>query len=280
MSDVRTFGAAGNGSADDTAAVQRAIDAGGITRFPAGTYRCGTLYLRDFTTLELEPGAVLLASPDRGDYNPDDFAPANHVYPTEAVSGAHLLIADGCCNITIRGGGRIDGNRSAFYELPADLVCSYETITWRPGQMLFLRRCRNVTITDVELTNSPYWNCFLYGCEEVRIHGVRIVNPMATPNGDGLDLDSCRRVTVSDCIIETGDDCIAIRASADHGIAEPVCENITITNCVLTTVCNAVRIGVGTGTITPYFDEQLFHRRAPAPESVWRSNTGPERRCR
>ena len=104
MSDVRTFGAAGNGSADDTAAVQRAIDAGGITRFPAGTYRCGTLYLRDFTTLELEPGAVLLASPDRGDYNPDDFAPANHVYPTEAVSGAHLLIADGCCNITIRGG--------------------------------------------------------------------------------------------------------------------------------------------------------------------------------
>ncbi len=249
MSDVRTFGAAGNGSADDTAAVQRAIDAGGITRFPAGTYRCGTLYLRDFTTLELEPGAVLLASPDRGDYNPDDFAPANHVYPTEAVSGAHLLIADGCCNITIRGGGRIDGNRSAFYELPADLVCSYETITWRPGQMLFLRRCRNVTITDVELTNSPYWNCFLYGYEEVRIHGVRIVNPMATPNGDGLDLDSCRRVTVSDCIIETGDDCIAIRASADHGIAEPVCENITITNCVLTTVCNAVRIGVGTGTI-------------------------------
>ena len=45
-----------------------------------------------------------------------------------------------------------------------------------------------MTITDVELINSPYWNCFLYGCEEVRIHGVRIVNPMATPNGDGLDL--------------------------------------------------------------------------------------------
>ncbi len=249
MNNVRNFGAAGDGVTSDTAAVQNAVNAGGITFFPPGTYLCGTLYLKDFSTLELAPGAVLLATPERNEYNPDDFAPDNHIYETEAVSGAHFLIADGCRNITIRGGGRIDGNRAGFYELPQDELCSYDTITWRPAQMIFFRRCRNVTLENVELTNSPYWSCFLYDCESVIVHALRITNPMATPNGDGLDLDCCRKVTVSDCIIETGDDCIAIRSCADHGAKNPVCENITVTNCILTTVCNAVRFGVGTGVI-------------------------------
>ena len=249
MNNVKDFGAVGDGISLDTKAIQRAIDAGGVAWFPPGTYLCGTLWLHGDGGLELSPGAVLLASGNRQDYNADDFAPYNKVYPTECVSGAHFIIADRVSNIVIRGGGRIDGNRPAFYELPADIVCSYETITWRPGQMLFIHDCENVTIEDVQLTNSPYWSCFLYGCSHVRINGLRIANPMRTPNGDGLDIEACRGVTVSDCQIETGDDCIAIRSSSAFGAEHPVTENIVITNCILTTVCNAVRIGVGEGLI-------------------------------
>ncbi len=249
MTYVTAFGAVGDGVTKDTQAVQRAIDCGGVIAFPPGTYLCGTLYLRDDIALELAPGAVLLASPDQADYNTDDFAPDNHVYEMECVTGAHFIIARNCHNVTIRGGGRIDGNRAAIYDLPAAQVCSYETISWRPGQMIFFQHSSNITIADVELTNSPYWNCFLYNCTDVQIRGLRIKNPMHTPNGDGLDLDACRRVTVSDCIIETGDDCIALRACGDFGADQPVCENICITNCILTTVCNAVRLGVGAGVI-------------------------------
>lgn len=249
MGSVKDFGAIGDGVTLDTSAVQRAIDAGGVVGFPPGTYRCGTLYLRDDCALDLAPGAVLLASSDRADYNADDFSPDNHVYTQECVSGAHFIVAENRHNITIRGGGRIDGNRGGFYKLPKEQVCSYETIAWRPGQMIFLLHCHNITISDVEFTNSPYWNCFLYDCRDVQIRGLRITNPMHTPNGDGLDLDCCRRVTVSDCIIETGDDCIALRACRDFGASEAVCENICISNCLLTTVCNAVRIGVGDGVI-------------------------------
>lgn len=113
MTDVTAFGAVGDGVTKDTQAVQRAIDCGGVIAFPPGTYLCGTLYLRDDIALELAPGAVLLASPDQADYNTDDFAPDNHVYEMECVTGAHFIIARNCHNVTIRGGGRIDGNRAA-----------------------------------------------------------------------------------------------------------------------------------------------------------------------
>lgn len=126
--------------------MQRAIDCGGVIAFPPGTYLCGTLYLRDDIALELAPGAVLLASPDQADYNTDDFAPDNHVYEMECVTGAHFIIARNCHNVTIRGGGRIDGNRAAIYDLPAAQVCSYETISWRPGQMIFFQHSSNLRL--------------------------------------------------------------------------------------------------------------------------------------
>ena len=77
MNNVLDFGARGDGIAKDTAPVQAALDAGGIVFFPPGTYLCGTLYLRSNGGLELSPGAVLLACPDREDYNADDFCPQN-----------------------------------------------------------------------------------------------------------------------------------------------------------------------------------------------------------
>lgn len=250
MHSVRDFGAVGDGKTKDTAAVQRAIDAGGMVHFPPGTYCCGTLYLRSNGGLDLAPGAVLLASPDREDYNPDDFIPQNLVFHSECVSGAHFLVAVEVHNLVIRGGGRIDGNRQAFYNPPVERRDIWsQHIAWRPGQMLYLVESENITIADVELFNAPYWTCFLHGCEKVTIHGLRIYNHPFTRNGDGIDLDCCRFVTVSDCIIDVGDDCIALRGNPGPLKKPRDCEYITITNCILKTICNAFRIGVGTGAI-------------------------------
>ncbi len=259
MRNVRDFGAKGNGMIKDTAAIQSAIDAGGMVCFPPGTYLSGTLYLRSGGGLFLEPGAVLLASPDPADYNADDFCPQNRAHPGESASGAHFIIALEQENITIAGGGRIDGNRQAFYgSSEPPYTGKYQAGTawneavngiWRPGQMIFFCESRNIRIEGVQLFNAPYWTCFLHGCEDVFVRGLRILNDQRTANGDGLDLDCCRRVTVSDCIIDTGDDCITFRGNCTPLKNPQPCEHITVTNCVLHARTMGFRVGVGNGIV-------------------------------
>ncbi len=250
MNNVRDFGAAGDGKTKDTAAIQRAIDAGGMAYFPPGIYLSGTLYLKSNGGLDLAPGAVLLASPDPADYNADDFCVQNSVFASEHVSGAHFIVAVEQRNIVIRGGGVIDGNREAFYrEVWEEHPHKFKLGTWRPAQMVYFCECENVRISDVEMNNAPYWTCFLHGCERVNVRGLRVWNDYRTPNGDGLDLDCCRFVTVADCIIHSGDDCITFRGDDRKLKRKKPCEYITVTNCILGTPCNAFRVGVGNGLI-------------------------------
>ena len=250
MNNVMDFGAKGDGIANDTVAVQRAIDAGGMVFFPPGTYLCGTLYLKSHGGLHLEPGATLLASPLREDYNADDFCVQNVAFVSDSASGAHFIVAVEQEDITIEGPGRIDGNRKAFYEPPEDWTKIWSSpIEWRPGQMIFLCECTNLRVQQVELYNAPYWTCFFYGCEYVQVTGVHIYNHPYTRNGDGLDIDCCRFVTVSDCIIDSGDDCITLRGNPGRLKKQRPCEYVTITNCILKTICNSFRIGVGDGII-------------------------------
>ena len=177
MNSVRDFGAKGDGITNDTAAVQKAIDAGGMVFFPPGTYLCGTLFLKSNGGLHLDTGAALLASPDKNDYNADDFCVQNAVFTFENVSGAHFIVAVEQENITIEGPGRIDGNRKAFYEPPESWKKIWSSpIEWRPGQMIYLCECTNVRVQQVELYNAPYWTCFFHGCEYVQITGVHIYN--------------------------------------------------------------------------------------------------------
>ena len=216
MINVKDFGAAGDGICKDTAAIQRAVDAGGMVCFPPGIYLTGTIYLKSCGGLYLEPGAVLKASPDKEDYNAPDFCEQNRFSTAEHAFGAHLIAAVEQENITICGGGRIDGNRQAFYGDPAEKERKFTLSDWRPGQMVFVCESENVTITDVELNHAAYWTLFLYGCENVMVRGVRIWNDYRTHNGDGIDIDCCRFVTVSDCIIHSGDDCITFRGNTQR----------------------------------------------------------------
>lgn len=261
--DVRNYGAIGDGVAKETAALQKTIDAchiagGGQVLLPAGRYVSGTIYLKSNVELHLSSGAVLLGSTDAEDYNPEDIFPENQAFSRENVTARHLIIAYCQENIAITGNGVIDGNSSAFFDpLPAGETATYRHKTknypikkWRPGQMLFLCRSKNIVVRDVRLLNSPYWTLFLLGCEDVQIRGLLIENPPATPNGDGIDIDCSRNVTVSDCIIRSGDDSITVRGNHRHLPAgDWPSENIVVSNCVLSTPCNAIRVGVGNGQI-------------------------------
>ena len=260
--DVRSFGAKGDGVTKDTVAVQSAVDAaeaagGGEVLLPAGTYLCGTIYLKDNVDFHLGPGTVLKGSSDREDYCSADFTPQNWASSRDGdnTSGGHLLVAVGRRHVTLRGPGKVDGNSAAFLldKNGRQWPNWKKGIPWRPGQMVWICDCEDVRITDVELADSPYWTCNFHNCERVWIRGCYVHDErrkFKTWNGDGLDFDRCRYVEVSDCRIDTEDDCITLRASGANRLTNPKdCAFVTIANCNLSSSCNAIRLGVGEGRI-------------------------------
>ena len=251
MNNVKDFGAVGDGSANDTAAIQKAIDAGGIAYFPPGIYRSGTLYLRSGGGLELSPGATLLASPDPTDYNADDFCPQNQVFAGDQVSGAHLICAVEQHDIVLRGGGRIDGSARTWLNELHQLGCrmSYRYPEWRPGQLLYFCESEQITLQDLIIEDAPYWAVMVHGCRHVAVRNIRIFSDMQGHNGDGIDIDCSQFVNISGCQIEGSDDCITLRVN-EKGLKHPqVCEYVTVSDCILKTYECAVRLGVGSGLI-------------------------------
>lgn len=266
MFNILNYGAVGDGKKLNTMAIQAAIDecaakGGGRVVIPSGTFKTGTIWLKGNIELYLEMGAVLLASDLIVDYNEEDAYEQNYASVREKWLGKHLIIAHEVSNVAITGCGTIDGNCYAFVE---DDFNGGKPYYWRhgitkikndeilrPGQMICFIESQNITVRGVTLSNAPCWTCFLHGCEDVIIHGVKVKNPINMLNADGFDVDTCRRVTISDCIVSTGDDCIAIRCDEKRIINKELhCEYITISNCIFDCSACAVRVGVGTGEIS------------------------------
>ena len=226
--DVRSHGAIGDGAHLDTKAIQDAVDAcaragGGTVRFPAGAYLSGTIVLKSRVTLDLDAGAVLLGSKDLQDY--PSFVPALRSF-TDTYTERSLIYAEGLEDIAIRGRGAIDGQGASFRG-------EYKV---RPYLMRFVS-CRNVSVTDVGIRNSPMWVQHYLACLGVEIRGIS-VHSRVNVNNDGIDIDGSQRVRISDCEIWSGDDAIVLKATADRPT-----KDVVIANCVLSSACNALKLG-------------------------------------
>ena len=274
--NVCDFGAVPDGVTLNTAAIQSALDAcknGGVVNVPAGIYKTGTLWLRSNTELHLESGAVLLASDNTDDYNSSDAYEQNWDCPDENWLGKHLIIAHEVENVSLTGLGTVDGNCYAFVDDDLEDPPDYgwrsgktklkDPTKLRPGQLIVFIECKNVSVRDVTVKNSPCWSLFLHGCDNVTVSGYKAKNPINMLNSDGMDIDTCRNVTVSDCIIDTGDDAVAIRCDEEKLKNKDIhCENITVTNCELRTGICAFRLGVGNGTIRHVRISNIVVRRS------------------
>ncbi len=253
--DVRTYGAVGDGTTPDTGAVQAAIDAahaagGGTVLVPPGTFLVGSIELRSYVELHLQRGAVLQGSPDWADYTARfsvGALSAGMVGDLTEASAA-LITARGATDVAITGGGVIDGASAAF--VPAqphvqgqDPEADIWTMPNERPFLAFLLGCRNVTVRDVTLRNSALWTLRLTGCEDVAVHALRIRSDPRVPNSDGIDLDRCARVRISDCDIDCGDDAISVKTCDEYPEYGP-CEDITVTGCTLATRSSALVVGV------------------------------------
>lgn len=248
-------------SVKDFDSIQAAIDhvsqkGGGVVNVPKGTYVTGSIWLRSNLELHLEEGAVIKGSPDIKDYCAADCCPQNEaeIGWGDYISGGHLILGVGVSNVTISGQGRIDGNSDAFLlDEKGKPYANKTLIPARPSQMVWFVDSENITLKDIELADSPYWSCFLLNCKKVNISGCYVHTHRKDYhafNGDGIDIDRCQDVTVSNCRIDTSDDSITLRASGAHLLEKPQdCAQVRVENCVLSSSCNAIRIGVGEGHI-------------------------------
>lgn len=232
--DVRKYGAKGDGQTVGTAAIQKALDAcgkagGGTVRFPAGTYLSKPLTLRTKTTVQLDEGATLLATTNHADFMkvPGDWRKA-----TAGGDFIPLLTGKDLVDLTITGKGVIDGNGAVWWEEAEKARQKVSGYTLPRPNLFTLQRCKNVKVTGITLRNSPKFHFVPTECEDVLVDGVTVLAPEPAANTDGIDPSNCRNVTITRCLIDVGDDNIAIKSGKKVEGREFGCENITVTDCV------------------------------------------------
>src|SRR5580658_11218738 len=234
--NVRAFGAAGDGQRLDTNAVNKAIEAaaasGGTVYFPAGSYLCHSIHLKSKIAVYLDRGATIVAadSPAPGSGGPAyDAAEPNPWDQYQDFGHSHfhnsLIWGEGLDSISILGPGLIWGkglSRGGREGPRAE----------DPGvgnKAISLKNCRNVTLRDFSILHGGHFGILATGVDNLTID-----NLIIDTNRDGMDVDCCRNVRISNCSVNSPwDDGICPKSSFALGYARAT-ENVTITNCYLT----------------------------------------------
>lgn len=223
--NVKSFGAAGNGQASDTKAINRAIDSaaangGGQVYFPAGNYLSGSIHLKSNISLYLEQGATIIAT----DQNPGSEYDAaeqtvNMTYQDYGHSHFHdaLIWGENLHDVSILGPGMIWGK---------GLLRDHKKDSPFANKSLVLYKCRNVMIKDITFKHAGWFAILATGVDNMAIDNVKM-----DTNRDGMDIDCCRNVHISNCSVNSPyDDGICLKSSFALGFARAT-ENVTITNC-------------------------------------------------
>jgi hypothetical protein len=253
--DVRKFGASGKRTDNATKSFRNALEAaaakgGGTVNVPPGEYTVGTIQLKDNVTLNIEAGATLFLSQLKEDY----------------TDGSRTMIyAENAKNIAVTGRGTLDGlaqydfaeMRGVDPEIVKEIELAkaagielrryYRKASALNAYMFIINDCTNFSLTDVTIINTPLWNVRLNDCNRVFVRGVYIYSDLEKGvNSDGIDIVSTSNVTISDSVIVTGDDSIVIKTIPRNGKKANPSENITVTNCILSSSSTPLMIGTET----------------------------------
>jgi polygalacturonase len=233
--NILDYGAKNDTLFKNTTAIQSAINAcaaGGTVYIPGGIFVSGALFLKSNMTLYIEKGAVL-----KGSVAPEDYLPMilNRFEGWELKTYASLLNAgtlnrNGMYNIKdlrITGGGTISGGGKKL----GDAMIAANGLRSR-GRLICLMNCRDVSVSNLTLTEPPCWNLHYIYSNNITCHDLKITT-YGIRNGDGIDPDSSTDSYIFNCTFDTGDDCIAIKSGKNPEgffVAKPT-KNVRITDC-------------------------------------------------
>lgn len=234
--NVKDFGAKGDGVTLDSPAINAAIEeavanGGGQVYLPAGTYLSGSIRLKSNIDLHLSPGCVIKAAP--ASMKAYDESESFGGFP-EYQDGGHtyfhnsLIWAEGANNVSITGHGMIDGEGLTKHDTEKAGIVQGGSIG-TGDKSIALKQCRRVTLRDFTVYRGGHFAVIMTGCDLSTIDNLTI-----DTNRDGIDIDCCKYMTVTNCRVNTpSDDAIVLKSS--YALKKPVlCEHIAVTNCNVT----------------------------------------------
>jgi len=244
--NILDFKAVPGGKVLNTTAIQKAIDkcaanSGGTVLVPAGTFLTGMIRLKNNVELHLSPGAVLQSAITDKPY-------------------VSLVLIDDAVNVSVTGTGALLGDGKK-YDINYNGLRPY---------LLFAKGSKRVKIENIKLSQPSMWTMRLYRCEGVVVTGIDIY-AHANFNNDGIDIDS-KDVIISGCTIDSGDDAICLKSEDPTRL----CENITITNCVIASTCNFIKMGTGSvsGFKNITISNCVLKKPAESPLHNWKDPNG------
>jgi polygalacturonase len=287
---ITAYGSVADGKADNTAAIQAALDAaksagGGTVTIPAGEYLSGPLHLSSNLNLHLAEGALLRMLPL-------DRYPGGSKSPESFITGSKLH------DIAITGKGTIDGQGAPWWP-------HYKEKGFNRPRMIALGDCERILIEGVTLKNSPMFHIAIGGATDVIVKGVTIRAPSSresdTPshNTDACDV-SGHNILIQDCDVSVGDDNFTC-GSNTHDILITNCtygyghgvsvgsytrggvSNITVTHCTFTNTECGIRLKTDRGRgghvhNLAYSDLQMTN--VDIPILIYASYMAPDRQYR
>lgn len=247
------FGAKGDSKKDCLPAFKKAMalskKKGGLhIVVPSGVYYIkGSIHLVSNTCIELQEGAVLKFDPEPKKYLP---LVKTSWEGTFMQNYSPFIYGYGLENVSIIGKGTIDGNAATTFatwrkDQKADQQLSrkmnhdetpveqrnFGEGSWLRPQLIQLYNCKNITLSDFFITNSPFWCVHLLKCENIICRGLRYDAKLV--NNDGIDPECTRNLLIEDVHFNNGDDNVAIKSGRDNDgwTKGNPSENIIIRNC-------------------------------------------------
>lgn len=226
--NVKDYGAKGDGIALDSKAINLAIDkaveqGGGTIYLPAGNYLSGSIHLKSNVSLFIDQGAAVIAAPVTAEKGYDDeeksisskYQDSGHSHWKNSLIWGYDIQ-----NVSIIGSGWINGKN-----LYKDWVKGSKM---NANKAIGLYRCRNVIMRDVTIIHGGWFAILATGVDNLTIDNLKI-----DTNRDGIDIDCCKNVRISNCTVNSPyDDGICPKSTFALGYTRAT-ENITISNCQL-----------------------------------------------
>lgn len=251
---ITDFGAvANNEDVDNSPFINRCIDichenGGGFVIVEGGSFTSKTVILKSNVTLFITQGSEIIAEKSG-----------------EGYKNMALIYAVGCENISLTGGGTVNGNghlfgRKPLYEKnitePDEVI---DVIKMRRdyraqlrfahpskyGRLVYFEKCKNVNVNNIILKDSAYWTLKLTLCEKTEIENIVINDNRHVCNTDGIDLCGTSDVKINHCFISCADDGIVLKNAVWDG-CDGEMKNISVSDCEVISCTNAFKIGTET----------------------------------